>query len=88
MYMSSNKVYLLFPMNQSFLLNHVSSIHYILRLFQPSLTEHPAQEGRSGGGGQVDTDVVDWSSRQSHSDTNQRVDGITVERYYHQEHTA
>lgn len=52
------------------------------------LTEDFLDEGWSGAGRQVDANVVDWYTRQRHSNSHQSVDGVTVEGNHYQEYTA
>lgn len=52
------------------------------------LTEHVFEEGWSGAGWQVEANVVHWCTRQCHSNSHQRVDGVTVEGNHYQENTA
>ena len=52
------------------------------------LTNHFAEEGRSGAGRQVDANEVDWCTRQCHCNSHQRVDGITVEGNHYEENAA
>lgn len=52
------------------------------------LIEGFGEEGWPGAGWQMDTHEVDRGTRQGHSYSHQRVDGVTVKRHYHQEYTA
>lgn len=52
------------------------------------LTDYFAKESWSGAGRQVDAKEVDWYTRQCHSYSHQRVDGVTVEGHHHQEYGA
>lgn len=50
--------------------------------------KHFSEEGWSGAGRQVDANVVDWRTRQRHTNSHQRVDGVTVEGNHYQEYAA
>lgn len=51
-------------------------------------TDKFSKEGWSGAGWPVDEEVVDWCTRQCHTNSHQRIDSITVEGNHYQEHTA
>lgn len=52
------------------------------------LTEHFAEEGRSGRRRQMNADEVDRYARESNGDPDKRVDGVAVEGNHHQENAA
>lgn len=52
------------------------------------LTKYFFEEGWSGGGWQVNANVVDWYTWQRHSNSHQRVNGVTVEGNHDQEYAA
>lgn len=63
--------------------------HRHVSLFKhKSLTKKSIEEVRSGAGRQVDAEVVNRCARQSHTNSHQSVDGVSVKGNHHQKNAA